>query len=437
MFLSADTGGGHRASAESLAKQFLLRYPGSTYELLDVWSPSGIYPYKSIVNLYKHLSANPRQWRLLYHVSNSLPWEILTDLHTSTVCERGIRRLIDQHNPDVVVSVHPAMNYVPLISTRKISKQKGKHIPFFTVVTDLGSAHTTWFQKKVDKLFVASERLFRLARRRGRTPKDKIAMTGLPIRHDFAVQAHQLGDRTTPEGRAYQAHVRAQILGLPTDHPVILIMGGGEGVGSLSDIVDEVYASFAQKGIDVTVCVVCGRNEKLKKELEEKDWNQVVKTLTMEGRQKRMKRFHDRRSHHNRLDPIVPAEKQGKVNVVALGFLTNIAEYMVAADILVSKAGPGTIAEAAAVGLPVLMTSFLPGQEAGNVDFVEEKGFGDYCDDPVLIADEISGWLQDSEKMKKMSLNAQSAGHPDAAAEIVEDIGSMTHTWKALNGDSQ
>ena len=46
----------------------------------------------------------------------------------------------------------------------------------------------------------------------------------------------------------------------------------------------------------------------------------------------------------------------------------------VAADVLVSKAGPGTIAEAAAVGLPVMVTSHLPGQEAGNVDIVLNGG---------------------------------------------------------------
>lgn len=58
----------------------------------------------------------------------------------------------------------------------------------------------------------------------------------------------------------------------------------------------------------------------------------------------------------------------GNVDVVPLGFVRNMAEYMVAADILVTKAGPGTIAEAAAVGLPIMVTSHLPGQEAGNVD---------------------------------------------------------------------
>ena len=41
LFLSSDTGGGHRASAESLARQFQLLYPGSTYDLLDVVEKDG------------------------------------------------------------------------------------------------------------------------------------------------------------------------------------------------------------------------------------------------------------------------------------------------------------------------------------------------------------------------------------------------------------
>ena len=37
---------------------------------------------------------------------------------------------------DVVVSVHPTMNYVPLVSVRRISEMVGRDIPFFTVVTE-------------------------------------------------------------------------------------------------------------------------------------------------------------------------------------------------------------------------------------------------------------------------------------------------------------
>jgi len=337
--------------------------------------------------------------------------------------------LIESYDPDVVVSVHPAMNYVPMTATRRISKQKGKHIPFFTVVTDLGSAHTTWFQKRVDKLYVASERLYRLARRRGRTPKRSIARIGLPIRHDFAIQASMLGDRQTEKGKLYQQQIRAS-LDLPGGPPVVLIMGGGEGVGSLSDIVDETYASLVQRGIEATICVVCGRNEKLQQEIKTRDWSKVVADLDQDSRATRHRK---RRKTKLSLSESKSVGTPGQVTVVGLGFVTNMAEYMVASDIVVTKAGPGTIAEAASLGLPVLMTSFLPGQEAGNVDYVLEKGFGEYCDDPVHIADQVAEWLQRPEKLVDMSAKALAVGRPEAASEIVQDIGSITHTWMAMN----
>lgn len=109
-----------------------MHFPGSTYDLLDVWTRDGCYPYRTLVDSYKHLSAHPRQWQFLYHLSNSRPWELMMDVHSRAACERKIRRTMEQYDADVVVSVHPAMNNVPMTSVRKISAKKGKHIPFFT-----------------------------------------------------------------------------------------------------------------------------------------------------------------------------------------------------------------------------------------------------------------------------------------------------------------
>lgn len=308
-------------------------------------------------------------------------------------------------------------------------------------MTDLGSAHCTWFQPTVDKLYVASDRLYRLAKRRGRTPDENIVMTGLPIRHDFAIQAEALGDRTTPEGREYQRQVRDS-LGLDPERRMILVMGGGEGVGSLSAIVNDLYRELTRTGIDATICVVCGRNAKLQKELEEKDWAAFLEaepTRTRRGRLRRRIRglFRRRRKQTDEVvvdaPPSETADKPGNVKVVGLGFVTRMAEYMVAADVLVTKAGPGSIAEAAAVGLPVMLTSFLPGQEAGNVDFCLDKGFGAFHKDPVEIAQVVSAWLNDEGLMKELSHRARDAGNPRAAQDIVLDIGSQTHTWMALN----
>lgn len=293
----------------------------------------------------------------------------MSTIHGSVTCERKIRKRIASYDADVVVSVHPTMNSVPSKSVRKISKALGKHIPFFTVVTDFGSGHCMWFHRKVEKMFLASDRIRQLARRRGWTPEDKIVMSGLPIRHDFAVEADRLGDRTTEEGKAYQRQVRAE-LGLDPNKHVILVMGGGEGVGSLSDQVNELYATFSRHGVDATICVVCGRNEKLKQDLAERDWAKVASgenKLEQRSKRQRLYRMFHKRSHRSKqiqesLDKALVDESphdRGNVDVVGLGFVTNMAQYMVAADVLVSKAGPGTIAEAASVGLPIMLTRYV------------------------------------------------------------------------------
>lgn len=67
------------------------------------------------------------------------------------------------------------------------------------------------------------------------------------------------------------------------------------------------------------------------------------------------------------------------------------------------------------------------------MDVVLESGFGDYCEDPSDIAQEVGCWLQDSDLLNTMSLAATEAGQPYAADEIVHDIGSETVAWMQLN----
>lgn len=544
LFLSSDTGGGHRASAESLAAQFELLFSGSSYDLLDLATEAYLPPYNSIVPYYKHLSAHPNQWKLLYGATNSKAMERVVETNIkimSVLCERTIRKNIKAYKPDVVVSVHPLQTSVPVLSCAKISHETGKHLPMFTVVTDLGSAHSTWFSGGVEKLFVGSPQIHALAREKG-IAEEKLVLVGLPIRHDFAVESEKLGDRMSETGRQYQRLVREKV-GLPAvDRKTLLVMGGGEGVGSLSNIVDALYIELVKQGIDGVIMVVCGRNEKLKKGLETRDWAEVFqKRTTTKIKKKRglfsagrlfpdltarcadaadvavtagcieaggslttlrkilstgsMKKNDDpmfipsptndmgaiengfksdsageeKKTIHD-LDTIPSGEMMqdasdkgdetsnsdldeaedrdvqpsgsagsieasGTVSVVPLGFVTNMAEYMVAADVLISKAGPGTISEAAAVSLPVMLTSFLPGQEEGNVDFVVDGGFGSFCQDTdtEAVAEEVALWLNDELKLQEMSDAAKRAGHPHAARDIVQQIGDSTLKWKALN----
>ena len=316
------------------------------YEILDVWTPTNIYPYKHLVKSYKHLSAHPRQWKLLYYISNTKWYEKLVDVHSHITCHKKIETYIEDTNPDIVISVHPTMNFVPERAVRNIATKQGRYIPFFTVVTDFGSAHCTWFQKNVDMIYVASQRILKLAKRRGSLKDDKIVMSGLPIREDFAIQAEKMGDRTTQHGKTYRNEMKLN-LGLNPNKKMILLMGGGEGVGSLSQIAGALRTQLRNQGVDATICVVCGRNEKLKNELNSKDWD------AEEAKSNKKKR---RRRKNKKEVAQASDSKVGDVEVIGLGFITNMADYMVAADVLVSKAGPGTIAEAAALGLPVMIT---------------------------------------------------------------------------------
>lgn len=542
LFLSSDTGGGHRASAESLAKQFQLLYPGSTYDLVDLVEEDFGPPYNSLVGLYKHLSAHPSQWKLLYTISNSRGFEMIADAHFKLMCERAIRKRIKKYNPDVVVSVHPMMTNVPVLSCKRISNETGRHLPMFTVVTDLGSAHCLWFASGVEKMFVGSERVKELAKARGKVPEEKLVLSGLPIRHDFAIQAEKLGNRMSEEGRNYQAQVRAD-LELPFTHrKTLLVMGGGEGVGSISSIVDALYVELVSQGIDAVILVVCGRNKRLKESLETRDWASVFRswqsTKSREGVSRSLMSFGDtcgtsmaangciqgvtvtgsiRRmlssgtlSIGNMMsspeplpspggarssggapveekkaddismpavemllpdatstvvtgedekkgaevlggsilapiaieDSIVESENTkaaGDVRVIGLGFVTRMAEFMVAADILISKAGPGTISEAAALSLPIMLTSYLPGQEEGNVDYVIEGGFGAFVNDtdPIGIAEEVCMWLTDEDRRAKLSAAAKAHGAPFAARDIARQIGDSTLKWKEINHEKE
>jgi UDP-N-acetylglucosamine:LPS N-acetylglucosamine transferase len=507
LFLSSDTGGGHRASAESLGKQFQLLFPGTTYDLLDVVEKDGVPPYNSLVRYYKHLSGHPSQWKLVYSVSNSRAFELLADAHLKLMCERAVRRSIQSYNPDVVVSVHPLMTNVPVLSCSKISQETGKHLPMFTVVTDLGSAHCLWFANTVEKMFVGSEKVKELAMSRGKVPEEKLVLAGLPIRHDFALQAENMGDRMSPEGKSYQQKIRKELQLPHSDRKTILMMGGGEGVGSLGNMTDALYVELVSQGIDALVLVVCGRNDKLRKQLEERDWNSVIqrwrtakdtngygssimslsdacgpvvtasgcdgpvtdqiRRMLMTGMsgnavQFPLSSYEDKEEEKKAemteaslqvessiLEPATSVDnsmvalvesleaKAGKVTVVGLGFVEKMAEYMVAADVLVSKAGPGTISEAAALSLPVMLTSFLPGQEEGNVNYVVDGGFGAYCpdSDPISMAEELCMWLKDDMKLAVLSEAAKRFGSPYAARDIAKSIGESTLKWMELNDE--
>lgn len=206
------------------------------------------------------------------------------------------------------------------------------------------------------------------------------------------------------QGLHHKPTIREQ-LGL-VDLPTVLIVGGGDGMGGIvnqATAVGERLQQLAAKsspGNDLVyqMVVICGNNKSAQSSLSppQTNWGSNV-----------------------------------AVNVK--GFVNNMDEFMRASDILVTKAGPGTIAEASICGLPCILSSFLPGQEEGNVPYVEENGFGCYKGSPEGIADTVEEWLAASsvttegtvlETMRECALNA---ARPDATLDIARDLADMVY----------
>jgi 1,2-diacylglycerol 3-beta-galactosyltransferase len=367
LIIMSDTGGGHRASAQALRDSLLLEYGNKLdVEIVDFITDYCGWPFYKAVDNYKIMAKYPWMWKFSYYLTCFPPMRWLGHMWFSAVSRSSFVEAFEKHDPDMVVSVHPLLQHLPI-------KVLNKEVPFVTVVTDLGGAHPTWFHRQVDELFVPSDRVEKLARRNG-VPSCKIRKYGLPIRGAFQKPADDK-----------QAMRRAlNIENLPT----ALLVGGGDGVGGLGQIAKDLAKELGEKGTPKQLVVVCGSNATLAEELSAYDWPE-------------------------------------NIHVTVKGFVSNMDEWMTAADCLVTKAGPGTIAEACSRGLPVMLSNFLPGQEAGNVKFVLEGGFGEYSSKSSKIAKTVSGWLDNAALLEEMSQAALSAGHPEATQQIAEDIGRI------------
>lgn len=121
LLLMSDTGGGHRASAEALQDAFDLFYH-DTVEVVtvDLWTEHGTFPANQMVPGYRVMMNNPWLWFATYH---SVPNKKALRLFTDTLYllnQQHLREYFLRVKPDVVVSVHPLCNHVPMRILREL-----------------------------------------------------------------------------------------------------------------------------------------------------------------------------------------------------------------------------------------------------------------------------------------------------------------------------
>jgi 1,2-diacylglycerol 3-beta-galactosyltransferase len=359
--LLANSGGGHRSVALSLAEAFEGQAEVTLLNLLDEYAP---FPFSRASALYGPLTNHaPGIWRLAYRFGCSRRRVVLSERAVYPWVRSHVAGPLLENAGDIVISVHPFQTGVAL----RILRDAGLRVPFVTMVTDPVAPPLAWLCPDVDLCLVATEQARAVAEDAG-VPAEKLRVVGLPVRRSF-----------TALGAIPKAAARCR-LGLLPGLPLMLLAGGGAGIGQLLDLARALMAELCASHVDAQLAILTGSNGALRRRLETEAW---------------------------------------PLPLHALAYLADPAPWFEAADLLLTKAGPSTLCEAGSAGLPMILTGFIPGQEAPNVTWVEEAGAGVYAPEPSQAATIAAQWLQGGAPiLDAIGARARALVEPGASAEV-------------------
>ncbi|HEV3097276.1 MAG TPA: glycosyltransferase [Candidatus Dormibacteraeota bacterium] len=365
LFLFSDTGAGHRAAAEAVAAALAVRYPNRfQIDCFDPMADPHVLAGR-LTALYGPVTRRlPFLWSAAYHATNLQPTVRLFQHSIGRGLRRKLRAALEPR-PALVASFHPLLNHVAV-------DVMPYGVPRVTVITDWIAFHQAWTDLKADCIICPSQAAYDLCRRRG-IPAERLVLAGLPIHPRFADAIRHAGDKPSMRLR----------LRLRPHAPTVLLAGGGDGTEPLR----KYAAALARSPLDIQVLAVCGRNQALARRIRE----------------------------------------DNHAGVHVFGFVDNMPELLLAADLLATRAGPGIIAEGLGCGCPLLLTGYLPGQEEGNVKEVVSRGLGRYVPRPDDLVDAVGEWfakpaaerLQDADRVR-------AAGDPMAAFTIADVLARLS-----------
>jgi len=351
-------GGGHVSAARALAEELEATGEASA-KMVDVYVESARFPVTLFPSVYARLARHhPRLWSMVYYGSQGLD----TKQVLGPFLKRGLARLMAEERPDVVVSVLPGVNGLLAEAARAAGA------PFEVVLTDWHSVHSSWVAQGVAHYTVPTDSARDDCIRFG-APAATVEVVGIPVRRAFATGL----DRALVRQRCLTE------LGLEPQRFTVLAMVGAEG----SPRAVESLARLALVDRDLQMLVICGRNAELRRQVE---------------------------------------QLQTRMPLLALGFVENVAELMRAADVLVTKAGGLTLAEAFACAVPIVLHDVLAGQEAGNLEYVLQHGAVEYAATPGELARLTAELYDDPVRRAALAERGARLSRPTAARQIAGEL---------------
>ncbi|MEW6097140.1 MAG: glycosyltransferase [bacterium] len=317
LILTVLAGMGHLRAAEAIAKgikELNEDVEVKTYDPMAITSPK---LQQFFNNSYLFLANYiPPLWGWIYNsrvVSsyyNPFRWDVKRRY------AKSIKYVIDQFNPDVLVSTHPFIAE----GAGELKKQRIIDLPLISVVTDY-HVHPWGINRYVDWFILPTLEVAVHLKNKG-IPDEKIRISGgLPTDPKFF----------KPQNKDYLC----KIFDLQKDINVVLILCGGFGMGMGK--VSKLLSGFIGVDFPLQLLVVAGKNEELRARLTK-------------------------------------VSKQLKIKTKIFGFVENVEELMEVSDVVITKPGGVSVSEALTKKLPIILTKAVPGQEKWNVDMLLNEG---------------------------------------------------------------
>jgi processive 1,2-diacylglycerol beta-glucosyltransferase len=358
LILTASYGSGHAEAARSLAAAFEARgtRPVVVDHFRELVHPA--FAHASRALYYWLLRWMPGLWAIGYNLGDRLGPESPLAFGAPTVGMRGLARLLERMRPDAVVTVHAT----PAAAMAALATAGHPVPPHTTAVTDF-VAHSQWMPRPVDRYCVAAEEVRNEFVARG-IPPERVVVTGVPVRAEFS--------------RAVDPAQARQALGLSAHRPTVVAMAGTQGsLGRLRDVTRALLAVERP----MQAVIVVGRDERLREAL---------------------------------------ARQAAGSPIRVVGYVDDVRTLLAAADLLVTKAGGMTLAEATSAAVPLLLYGSLPGQERGNERFASRAGIALVARSPRELRRRLDRALSDPETIERLQGSLRRLRRPDAAQHIVD-----------------
>lgn len=359
-------GNGHRSGAKMIKETFARKYPDHEVIVRDVNEIANMV-LKFALGLYDNLlKVDPKFVKYAFKFANNINTDkALTPFFPGTV--NILAKWLEDINPDMVVSVYSGINNFIVKAMKQLGWHKKR--PFVIVCTDLTDKFlSSWVHPEADLMVGFLEQTKEQLIEYGMSPEKIEVLGGPPVNPLFS-------DNTLTKAGA------RKMFGLQDDVFTVLIMSGGIGLKTVYTFTKQLVNS----GLPVQLLVCCGKNEKLKA----------------------------------KVDKLV---KHTKKTVKVFGFTDQVHNLMDASDVMVTKPGPGVIAEAIVKELPIVLdniSEIMP-QEFGNVEYVLSNGVGKKVCELSSFHNHIASFIYNDEELPKMRGNMKRLRKTESSEKLAD-----------------